>query len=393
VNAASRSDRERPSSLSPGGAASASFCASAGFRGVAEVVHSAHPAVKTRPFLPSLLIVALALPPQAWAQSRLPPPPEPLPAAPAPNAPVQAVQPVPYAPSQPVPYVGTPDPLDPSGVNVPRAFPIGSDFVYLKGGGIIRGTLIEAIPNDHATVELATGQSAVIPWARIERIDRNGGSSPPPAPLPQPVVPPAPKERPSAVVHIESDTPVTLERRDPGGRWMPACSSPCDEELPLASTYRISGSGVRTTNDFRLNARAGDHIVLELAAASKGAFAGGIVLTSVGGFSLLLGSMVLMVVAAANSDPNESSDGNNGNGATVGWVMVAGGAAAVLVGILVTVGNRHSNVGQSLGSGSAAAQPPRNDAWLRVPQWHDDKSGAALGVPKALGVPLFETRF
>jgi hypothetical protein len=259
--------------------------------------------------------------------------------------------------------------------------PIGNDFVYLKGGGIIRGTLIEAIPNDHATVELVTGQSAVIPWDRIERIDR--GASPTPAPRQVAPPAPAPPSRPSAVVHVESDTPVTLERRD-GGRWVAACSSPCDEELPIGSEYRISGSRVRTSNDFRLDARPGDHVVVELSIASKGAFAGGIVLTSVGGFSLLLG--------AANADPYAQHDETGG---TVGLVMVGAGAVSVLVGIILTASNRHSTVTQL-----SATPRPRNDAWLRLPTWrdargHDDKNGVALGagLPTPLIVPLFETRF
>jgi hypothetical protein len=274
-------------------------------------------------------------------------------------------------------------------VTVPRALPVGNDLVYLKGGGIIRGTLIEAIPNDHATVELATGQSAVIPWDRIERIDRSGASSPAPAPVPPPVVAPPRSSGGSAVVHIESDAPVILERRDPGGgRWALACSAPCDEELPLASSYRISGAGVRDSNSFRLNARPGDHIVLDVSTASKGAFAGGIVLTSIGGGSLLLGAMVLMTVAAENASNPYQSSNSDGNAGTVGWIMLGAGAASVLVGVLVIVGNRHSNVGQS-----TATQHPRNDAWLRLPQWHDDRSGTTLGVPKAIGVPLFETKF
>lgn len=341
--------------------------------------------MKSRPFLSALLVITLALPPQVYAQG---PVTVPAPAAPPP------VQPVPYTPSQPVPYPSaTPDPVV---VNVPRVAPsvspgVGSDVVYLKGGGMIRGTLTEVIPNDHATVEMV-GQTAVIPWDRIERIDRGGVSpSPAPRPLPSSSTPapaPAPGPEGTATVHIEADTPVTLDKRE-GRSWVFACNAPCDAELPLAGSYRISGQGIRNSAQFKLNARPGDHLVLDVNASSKGAFVGGIVVAGVGVVVLLVGAMVVLTVAAmdsADSAAGLSNSTNDGSANTVGWVMVAGGAAATLVGVLVLANNTRSKVDQA-----TATPRPRNDAWLRVPQWHEDKAGQAL--PKAVGVPLFQTTF
>jgi hypothetical protein len=313
------------------------------------------------------------MPARAFAQPPPPPPPPP------------PVQPVPYTTSQPVPYPGA---------DAPHA-QVGSDVVYLKGGGMIRGTLVEAIPNDHATVELANGQSAVIPWDRVDRIDRGGMTVPPSPYYPTPgAVPPAPKGPvPSAAVHIESDksdSPVTIERRE-GRNWVYACSAPCDAELPLAPLYRISGTEVRSSSAFHLNARPGDHIVLDVATASKGSFTGGIVLTGVGGGAMLVGAMVLYVVAVfdvADRASGVSTPSSDGNTNTVGWVMIGAGAAALTVGVILLAGNVHSKVDQTQG------QPkPRNDAWLRTPSWHDDKSAGAAGVPKVVGVPLFEKTF
>jgi hypothetical protein len=360
-------------------------------------VHRAGPAVTTRPlrpFLASLLVGLLAVPPQAFAQppSTQPPPVQPIqPLQPAP--PVPPVQPVPYAPSQPVPYPGAPDPVV---VNVPRAAtPVGADVVYLKGGGMIRGTLIEAIPNDHATVDLGTtGQTAVIPWDRIERIDR-GGVAPSAPPRAAAISPPPPPPGPegSAVVHIEADVPVALDRRE-GRAWVFVCNAPCDEELPLSGTYRIQGAGVRNSGQFRLNGRPGDHVVLDVSTASKGGFVGGIVVAGVGVVVLLVGAMVLLTVAsmdAADSAAGIANSSNDGSATTVGWVMLAGGAAATLVGVLVLTSNTRSKVDQATG-----VPRPRNDAWLRVPPWaqpggRGDRAGA--GLPKIVGVPIFETTF
>lgn len=344
-------------------------------------MHGAMPAVKTRQLLSSFFAASLAVPAQAFAQ----PPPPPPPTSPPP------VQPVPYSPSQPVPYPGTDAP---AAVNVPRA-QVGSDVVYLKGGGMIRGTLVEAIPNDHATVELVNGQSAVIPWDRVERIDRGGTTAPPSPYYPTPgAAPPAPHGPvPSATVHIESDSPVSIERRE-GRAWVYACSAPCDSELPLAPLYRISGTEVRSSSAFHLNARPGDHVVLDVNTASKGSFTGGIVLTGVGGGAMLVGAMVLYVVAVfdvADRASGVSTPSSDGNTNTVGWVMVGAGAAALTVGVILLAGNVHSKVDQS--QQNQTPPKPRGDAWLRTPSWHDDKSAGAAGIPKVVGVPLFETRF
>jgi hypothetical protein len=358
------------------------------------------PAVKTHPFLSSLLAVSLAFPQAAFAQVAVAPtaPPLPPPNPPATPPPPPPVEPVPYAPAQPVPYAENPPlPPPPVTVEVPRLAGPGLDVVYLKGGGLLRGTLTEAIPNDHATLQMANGQIAVIPWDRVERID-HGGSHPVAPPMAPPVAAPPEAVHGTATVHIESDGPVTLERRVPGTRnWVGVCTAPCDVDVPLYGPYRIVGPGVRNSNDFTLRGSDGDHILLDVSTASKGAFAGGIVMTSLGGFSLLLGATILMTVASSEASnsalglPNSSDDGSWN---TAGWVMVLGGAAAALVGILVLTGNRHTKVGEAAGAPRAQ---PRNDAWLRAPQprWNDDRHDdkGPIGMPKVVGAPIFKFSF
>ncbi len=341
-------------------------------------------AVKTRPLLASLLVATLAVPPQAFAQG--PEPVQPLPSLPPP-----AVAPVPYAPSRSASVPGrTPDADDAAvAVDVPRVV-VGNDVVYLKGGGLLRGTLIEAIPNDHATDPAGHGADRpAIPWDRVLRIERAGASATgtPPPPPPPPLsaapryAPPPPFTGPtgSAVVHLEGDSIVSLERRE-GRSWVFACTAPCDAELPLSGLYRVVGPGVRATPSFRLNAQPGEHIVVDATTASKGGFAGGIVLTSVGGFSFLLGALVLLTVATA--DAADSASGgrhDDSNAGTVGLGMLVGGASSGR-GRRPRSHEQPAQQGRSAKMGARSPDHSRDDAWRRVPQWPGRQVG--VGPPE-----------
>src|SRR5215472_339579 len=165
------------------------------------------------------------------------------------------VQPVPYNPSQPVPVAPpSTQPPPPAPVAAPPSS-TGGDTIFLKGGGMIRGRLVEIIPNDHATIALSTGQTAIVEWGRIERIEQQQAPQPAPVVVPPPTVIKGPSG--SAWVHIETDKELVLEGRPADGGWMVVCSAPCDANLPLDSDYRISGGGVRTSRVFRINGQPG----------------------------------------------------------------------------------------------------------------------------------------
>jgi hypothetical protein len=57
--------------------------------------------------------------------------------------------------------------------------PAARDSIYLKNGGIIRGTPVDAIPGDHARIELVTHEIQSVAWADVLRIEH--GAAPPPA--------------------------------------------------------------------------------------------------------------------------------------------------------------------------------------------------------------------
>jgi hypothetical protein len=314
--------------------------------------------VKTRPLLSFLIPLSLVLPPSAHAQTTA----EPSQAGPQPSA----------------------RPASPTEVSPPRGIPAGGDVVHLKGGGMIRGTLIEILPDDHATVELATGQTAVVPWERVDRVERGTTTTQPekaPTGSTSASAPSPGTDGSDAVVHIDADRPVVLERSEAGGAWTLVCTSPCDLPLPLSSTYRISGYGVRRSTPFSLSARGGEHVVIDVNTASRGGYVGGIVLAGAGTLVALVGALVLQnqalgqpAGASANSDAR-----------MVGWSMVAGGALMALGGVALIAHNAHSKVEPT------PTPRPRSDAWLRLPTWREDRSGA--GLPGAVDIPLLHRTF
>jgi hypothetical protein len=305
------------------------------------------------------------------------------------QAPPGEVQPVPYTQSQPVPY-GTPSEPHPPTEAGPDAAPVesqpqvGGDAVTLREGEVIRGVLVESLPNDHATVQLPNGQLALIPWERIARIDRapvRGASAPGVAP----------EDAETAWVHLTSDRPVTLERRseDPG-YWSPVCSLPCDTNVPLRAVYRITGRGTRASAPFQLEARPGERIVIDVKRAAVAGLAGGIVLVSTGPLVGLLGVALLAVTSSAQTSGALSATNSQNQGGVVGLgvVLSVGGLAMTVGGILMIANNAHTHVSQEP---TPQAAPPPNDAWLRTPSWREDRTVGAL--PRATEVPLFHTTF
>ncbi|WP_394822626.1 hypothetical protein [Pendulispora albinea] len=273
-----------------------------------------------------------------------------------------------------------------------QAAPTGPDAVYLKDNNVIRGTLSEIVVGDHVTVMLSTGQTARILWAFVARIDHNGqpvDTSAHAPPLTSPATaPPAPSG--NVTVHIEGSE-VTLEQLS-GGSWVGVCSTPCDRPLPVGPSYRIVGDGVRNSRAFQLAGQNGDRVVLDVNTASKGGFAGGIVLISVGSPFILIGGLTLLIVAAVNGSGHQ----NTGNAATIGGIMLGGGVASLVIGLVLVTGNSSTKVDQSLGG------PAPKAAWLsglemaktepaRSPIFRDDTSTASL--PKAPMVPIFSGSF
>ena len=123
--------------------------------------------------------------------------------------------------------------------------------IVLKGGAKYRGTLVEEVPNDHVTIQLATGEVKRFAWADINR----GGDAPAP-PLPPP-------SEPGPVVHIVGgSSDVVLERmvgkiEGTGYRakhFAVVCTAPCDRVVASGGGYRVTGEAFGKTSAFALGA-------------------------------------------------------------------------------------------------------------------------------------------
>jgi hypothetical protein len=234
----------------------------------------------------------------------------------------------------------------------PGVASVGDEAVYLRDGGMLRGTIIEIITDDHVTISLANGQTARVDWslvARIERREKAPGAGAPGT------APPAK----TAVVHIESERSVRLEALSGEKSYSFVCTSPCDKAVDLGAQYRIAGDGVRTSRAFSIEGQQGQRIVIEVDPGSKAAFVGGIVLVSLSPVVSIVG----LLIWALNS-----VDGSEG-GRTVGIGIALGGLLGLTGGIIMIATNASTKQTQSAAAPAphAAAVPRPFFAELPAP--------------------------
>jgi Caspase domain len=239
--------------------------------------------------------------------------------------------------------------------------------------------LVRTVVDDHVyakEVEVRPGETATLADGQLEA---TGNES-----LAMKGTEPAPRPPRGAIVHVEGDERVVLERSEGNGAWTKACSAPCDQELPLSSMYRVGGSGVRLSAPFQLAAQPGQRIVVHVNAASKLRYVSGYVLGAAGINTMLVGALIIL-----NHTVGAAADGAevSGPSKTAGQITVGAGAAALLGGILLVTGNASSNLEQS-----PRIPSPREDAWLRSPTWHEAPAAASPST-RALSVPLVHLTF
>ena len=312
-----------------------------------------------------LHFVALSMPSIAWAQT--------------------APQPVPY---------GTPS--VPYGQAAPQSAPAqgaaGADVIYLKNGGLLRGTIIDAIPNSQARIQLATGEIATVPWQEINRIEQAAGKASTAASA---ATTKAPAAASSVWVHIEGADDVRLQQDRTGDDdWMTVCSAPCDKELPTAFYYRVVGDGIKASSEFTLHAQPGEHESIEVHGASKAWFIIGIVAIPIGLVVAYIGLFVGFIGTAASTinSVNGASTTNSDNAAGVGWTMLALGLGAAVGGLVLAIVNAKTGTTQRLGNPSPTTGLLLSDAWKRVPTWRDP-SAEQRALPPVLAAPIFAGTF
>jgi len=268
------------------------------------------------------------------------------------------------------------------------------DVIDLKNGGVLRGTLIDAVPNSYARIQLVTGQVATVPWQDIQRIER-GVVAPAPA---APVAPAAAHAPPATVwVHIEGSQVAQLQRDTSGdGNWETVCTAPCDKALPAQVGYRIVGDGIRDSSDFELSAQAGARQTLTVDEGSRGGFVLGIVGTVAGGIAIGVGLLVVFIAAVSRAVDDGDSTATQGdvNAETAGWVISGAGTAGLVGGIVLLVSNGRTRVAQGSAAAPSAAWLPSSD-WAHVSGPRDTRRDVPwVGtLPQIASVPLFGGHF
>jgi hypothetical protein len=317
--------------------------------------------------------------------------------------PAQGVQPVPYPNAPPPVQYGQPAPPAPP----QQTAPVGQDVIRMKNGGILRGTIIDAIPDAQARIQLATGEIATVPWGEIAGIEhagaRPGAPAPPPPPPPStgpyvpqggPPPPRAPRSNALVWVHIEGSDTARLDiDRNSDGNWQNACHSPCDIALPVSADYRIAGGMIRQSGIFQLHGRQGEHVTVMVNGGSTGWLVLGIVVVPVAGLVALSLALAALVESAAASVSGCAT--TNAQGACVGastsanttglWVGALIATVAAVGGIVLIVQNSKTTISVD----TTAGPPP--ESWMRMPSWQ--QTAAERQAPPVIGVPLLSGHF
>ncbi len=288
------------------------------------------------------------------------------------------------------------------------------DTVYLRGGGMIRGSVYEMAPNDHVGLLDFNGAAKVVRWADVERVvfaDPTPGALGPAAPaaVPLPATAPLAAAKPAKVgplvrVHIQSKRGVQLYRQPAtgGSGWVEACTSPCDEDMPIGDDYRIAGAGIFQSSDFRLEGAPGSQVVLNIDPGTRNGMLLGGVLAAVGGIVDYISLWVLLAGAAQSSCSSgyysgsyqSGSCSNDGKGTTaVGLAMLAGGTAAIVGGVIIMIANGSTGVSQNESTAKTGSARPI-DAYRRDPMWATASTPVAgHGSAPALSLPILSGSF
>jgi hypothetical protein len=257
---------------------------------------------------------------------------------------------------------------------------VGDDVVYLKDGGLMRGTLIDVLPGAQARIQLVTGEVHTLPWEEIDHIDRGANPSLPVA------GPPAAASQ--VLLHVEAPVGVVVQQDVTNSdNWQTVCTAPCDKLLSTAFAYRVSGAGIRASSDFTLGP-PGSSERLVIDPASKGAYVLGVLGMGVGAVLAYVG----LIVAALSTGDDDGGNGSGGS-ASGGLIMMGVGAVAAVGGLVLALTNGKTRVTTypGLGANAGSLRPP---LWTK-PQWSIATAAGAEQkmLPSPVGIPLFSGRF
>jgi hypothetical protein len=142
--------------------------------------------------------------------------------------------------------------------------------------------------------------------------------------------------------------------------WETVCKAPCLAHLSPAFQYRVSGAGLRPSQGFSLRVDEGEAEELHVNKAFLGLYVLGWVGVGAGSGVAGTGLIFDLWSAAANSLSLPPLTRNQ----ALGWILLGGGAAGIVGGLVLVLTNKHTTVSQDvLGQPKAqeqdAAPPPQ----------------------------------
>jgi hypothetical protein len=257
----------------------------------------------------------------------------------------------------------------------------GADVIYLRSGQVVRGTLVELIPNGQARMKLANGEVATIVRPEIMRVEREGEPSDGAGVAGLTATSPA-----RAWIRLEGTSHERLEWDTTGHQdWTTACFAPCERRLPVSVMYRVAGDEMKSSPDFRLSVATMEPDVITVHGASTKWYGVGVVALGTGTLIASLGVDVALLQSVAFR-----GEANSPGATRDSWAAMGIGAAIAVVGLALMLLNLRTVV--SYGRGSGQATPPPGDSSKLWPTWKDSRS-VPPGVPPVMGLPIFDEKF
>jgi hypothetical protein len=228
----------------------------------------------------------------------------------------------------------------PATAAAPDTPPAGERTARLRDGTLLRGEVVEEVPDDHLVLKLPTGEVRRIEWAEL--VELTGGAAPPAMPR---LVGPR--------ITIQSNDPnVGLYGLRPElttwqNRWgilrsgyalgvERVCTAPCEKEV-APGDYFIGGDGLRSSATFTVP--PGGPLQLDVTARRWAGPAGaGAALTAVGAVAAAVGAALLIVGAKKDVAPlgNPWFTTEAGRPFTIaGGVVLGSGVAMLIPGIVL----------------------------------------------------------
>ena len=200
-----------------------------------------------------------------------------------------------------------PAPVGPAAPTTAATAP-GEDIVTLKNGGMIRGRILEVIPDQSVTiVSAASGESKTFPWAEVASHQRGGEPAPVAAPAPAAAPVQEPQRPLGPRLHIEPSRDVTVDLFEitaeivahganttvRGIAYRPVCKSPCDAVIDAGNgqSFFFGGDGVTTSRRFTLLDQGND-VVAHVKPGRRGLRFGGLAMLSIGAAGILTGGVL-----------------------------------------------------------------------------------------------------